>query len=91
MKCICGYHSYPNNARVFANHIQDCMVDGACKDIMPVPTVVWRDGGFTVVREADEGEQTYDLGLTRHGMEEAEEVLETTPASEEDQSSDSTL
>ena len=60
------------------------MVDGPCKDLMPVPTVVWRDGGFAVVREAAEGEQTYDLGIVRYNVEEPEEeiVLEETPSEE---------
>ncbi len=62
------------------------MVDGPCKDLKPVPTVVWRDGGFSVVRETEEGEQTYEIGLVRYETEVEEEVLETTPASEEDQS-----
>ena len=83
MRCICGYESYPNNARVFTNHVQDCMVDGPCKDLMPVPTIVWRDGGFAVVREAAEGEQTYDLGVVRYEVVEEEEVvLEETPSEE---------
>jgi hypothetical protein len=33
-----------------------------------LPVVVWRDGGFSVVRDAEEGEQTYDIGLTRHPL-----------------------
>jgi hypothetical protein len=84
MKCICGYQSFPNNARILANHVQDCMVDGPCKDLKPLPTVVWRDGGFSVVRETEEGEQTYEIGLVRYETEVEEEVLKTTPASEED-------
>jgi hypothetical protein len=62
------------------------MIDGPCKDILPVPTVVWRDGGFSVVRAAEEGEQTYEIGLVRYNppVEEEEEeavvVVEETPA-----------
>jgi hypothetical protein len=73
------------------------MIDGPCKDVLPLPTVVWRDGGFEVVREAAEGEQTYEIGLVRYNapVEEetelesevvVEEVVETTPAAEEDPS-----
>jgi hypothetical protein len=72
----------PNNARVLASHVQACMIDGPCKDILPLPTVVWRDGGFAVVREATEGEQVYEIGLVRHnapveeaGVEVVEEVI----------------
>ncbi len=97
MKCICGFEQTPNNARVMANHVQSCMIDGPCKDLLPLPTIVWRDGGFEVVREATEGEQTYDIGLIRYNApveEEAEaepevvveEVVEPTPTSEEDPS-----
>jgi hypothetical protein len=76
MKCICGYQSFPNNARVFANHVQDCMVDGPCKELYPVPTIVWRDGGFAVARELAEGEQTYEIGLVRYNAPELEEEEE---------------
>ena len=63
------------------------MVDGPCKDLKPVPTVVWRDGGFAVVRTLEEGEQTYDIGLVRYGTEVEEEVIvEDTPAPEEEPS-----
>jgi hypothetical protein len=65
MKCLCGYQQSPNNAKVLAAHVQDCMHDGVCKDI-EMPEVVWRDGEFTVVAKANDGERTYDLGLVRH-------------------------
>jgi hypothetical protein len=77
----------PNNGRVLANHVQACMIDGPCKDILPLPEVVWRDGGFSVVRAAEEGEQVYDIGLVRYNApeeekEEAVVVVEETPAEE---------
>jgi hypothetical protein len=63
------------------------MIDGPCKDILPLPEVVWRDGGFSVVRAAEEGEQVYDIGLVRYNApeeekEEAVVVVEETPAEE---------
>lgn len=87
MKCLCGFEQMPNNGRVLANHVQACMIDGPCKDILPLPTIVWRDGGFSVVRAAEEGEQTYDIGLIRYNfpVEEEEEIVEQveeTPAEE---------
>jgi hypothetical protein len=44
------------------------MLDGAFTDPSSLPVVVWRDGGFSVVREAEEGEQTFDIGLTVHPL-----------------------
>jgi hypothetical protein len=44
------------------------MIDGVFTDPSKLPVVVWRDGGFSVVREAEEGEQTYDIGITRHPL-----------------------
>lgn len=85
MKCLCGYQQLPNNSRVLANHVQDCMIDGPCKDILPVPTIVWRDGGFAVVREPEEGERTFDIGLVRYNAPvEEKEVIEPEAIVEEE-------
>jgi hypothetical protein len=70
MKCLCGYQQEPNNQRILAAHVQDCMVDGPCKDVLPLPVIVWEEGGFSVVREAAEGQQTFDFGLVRHPIQE---------------------
>ena len=66
MKCLdsCGFNHMPNNAFVLAMHMSDCDLDGPLKDV-PEPAVVWRDGTFTVVRKAEPGEQTYDVGFER--------------------------
>jgi hypothetical protein len=54
----------PNNAFILAMHMSDCDLDGPLKSV-PEPAVVWRDGTFTVVRKAENDEQTYDVGFER--------------------------
>ena len=44
------------------------MLDGAFTDPSAMPVIVWRDGGFSVVREAEDGEKTFDIGLTVHPL-----------------------
>lgn len=76
MKCLCGFQHLPNSAPLLANHLQDCMLDGAFTDPAVLPVIVWRDGGFAAVRQAEEGEQTFEIGLTRpaHELVDVEDV-----------------
>ena len=66
MKCLpdCGFNHMPNNVFILAMHMSDCDLDGPLKDVAE-PAVVWRDGTFTVVRKAEAGEHTYDVGFER--------------------------
>lgn len=61
MKCLpeCNYSELPNNTHMLRRHMEVCSIDGALKDVES-PDVVWRDGEFVVVRQAEEGEQTYN-------------------------------
>lgn len=68
MKCLCGFQHLPNSAPLLVSHLNECMLDGAFTDPSTLPVIVWRDGGFSVVRAAEEGEQTYDIGITRHPL-----------------------
>ena len=65
MKCLCGYSQMPNNIAILQHHIQDCMVSGALKGIVPDPVVIWRDGEFHVVKEASETEQVIETTIVR--------------------------
>lgn len=65
MKCLCGYNQSPNNTKVLATHMQDCMVSGKLKGLVPDPVVVWRDGELMVVKEAEEGETVIDMMVVR--------------------------
>lgn len=68
MKCLCGFQHLPNSAPLLVSHLNECMLDGAFTDPSKLPVIVWRDGGFSVVREAEEGEKTFDIGLTVHPL-----------------------
>lgn len=61
MKCLseCGYSELPNNAVILRRHMEVCSNDGPLKNVES-PDVVWRDGEFVVVRQAEEDEQTYN-------------------------------
>jgi hypothetical protein len=66
MKCLpeCGFDQLPNNGPILVLHMHDCALNGPLKNV-ETPIIVWRDGGFAVVRESEEGEQIYDLGYER--------------------------
>ena len=65
MKCLCGYNQTPNNTKVLASHMQDCMVSGKLKGLTPDPVVVWRDAELVVVKAAEEGETVVDMQIVR--------------------------
>lgn len=65
MKCLCGYSQMPNNVATLQNHMQDCMVSGPLKGLIPDPVVIWRDGEFHVVKEASETEQVIETEIVR--------------------------
>lgn len=83
MKCLCGFSQLPNNGPLLKIHVESCMVDGACKDLGKAPSIVWRDGEFVVVRAPEEGEQTYDIGVTEPKSLE-EEIIESISTYEEE-------
>lgn len=77
MKCLCGFNHQPDNTVLLKSHVDRCMIDGALQDFDP--SIVWRDGEFTVVREPKKGEQIYDIGVVRHETPEAPLLLEEYP------------
>ena len=70
MRCLpeCNFAMLPSNGPILVQHMQDCDLSGPLKDVKN-PVVVWRDGGFAVVAEPNEGEQTYDIGFVRMSHE----------------------
>lgn len=44
--------------------MSDCDLNGPLKDVAE-PAVIWKDGTFTVVRKAEDGERVYDVGFKR--------------------------
>lgn len=65
MKCLCGFSQMPNNTVILGKHMQDCMVSGPLKGLIPDPVVVWRNGEFVVVKNAEEGENIVDVPVVR--------------------------
>lgn len=87
MKCLseCGFNEMPNNAVILRRHMEVCSNDGPLKSVES-PDVVWREGEFVVVRQAEEGEQTYNnvVNFTNTTLHELEvvEVPEEEPVEE---------
>jgi hypothetical protein len=62
MKCsFCSYNHKPENPFILKAHAEQDILEGRTRGIIPV--VVWDDGGFLLVEEAKDGQQTYDIGI----------------------------
>lgn len=62
MKCtFCTYSHKPDNPLLMKAHAELEMLENNTGGVFPV--VVWRDGEFTLVKEAEEGEQTFFLNI----------------------------
>ena len=62
MKCsFCTYNHKPENPFILKAHAEQDILEGKTRGIIPV--VVWDDGGFLLVESAEEGQQTYDIGI----------------------------
>jgi hypothetical protein len=58
MKCsFCTFNHTPETLPLLKMHAHECMVEGRTNGLTPV--VVWREGSFVLVAEAEEGEQVY--------------------------------
>lgn len=64
MKCLpqCGWQEMPNNLVHLKRHLQACVQNGPWSEKESDPVVVWRDGAFETVIEAEEGERTFSVG-----------------------------
>lgn len=51
----------PENPVFLKAYAEVAILEGITRDI--IPTVVWRDGEFTLTLTPQEGEQTYDMGI----------------------------
>lgn len=62
MKCsFCTYNHKPENPFILKAHAEQDILEGKTRG--NIPLVVWRDGGFFLVENAEEGEQIYDIGI----------------------------
>jgi hypothetical protein len=62
MKCsFCTYNHKPENPFILKAHAEQDILEGKTRGIIPV--VVWDDGGFLLVEEAEDGQQTYNIGI----------------------------
>jgi hypothetical protein len=62
MRCsFCTYNHKPENPFILKAHAEQDILEGKTRGIIPV--VVWDDGGFLLVESAEEGQQTYDIGI----------------------------
>ncbi len=62
MRCsFCTYNHKPENPFILKAHAEQDILEGKTRGIIPV--VVWDDGGFLLVEEAKEGQQTYNIGI----------------------------
>jgi hypothetical protein len=62
MKCsFCSYNHKPENPFILKAHAEQDILEG--KTLGVIPVVVWDDGGFLLVEAAEDGQQTYDIGI----------------------------
>ena len=62
MRCsFCTYNHKPENPFILKAHAEQDILEGKTRGIIPV--VVWDDGGFLLVEKAEEGQQTFDIGI----------------------------
>ena len=51
----------PENPVILKAYAENALLEGVTRGI--IPTVVWRDGEFTLTLTPAEDEQTYDMGI----------------------------
>ena len=62
MRCsFCTYNHKPENPFILKAHAEQDILEGKTRGIIPV--VIWDDGGFLLVESAEEGQQTFDIGI----------------------------
>ena len=90
MKCsFCTYDHKPENPFILKAHAEQDILEGRTQGEIPV--VVWRDGGFVLVREADVDERVYDIGIVDSRPVVEEDLgFEPIPDEEENPLEDST-
>ena len=88
MRCsFCTYDHKPENPFILKAHAEQDIMEGRTRGIIPV--VVWDNGGFLLVEEAD-GRQTYDIGIVdSRFVEEVDLGFEPIPDEEENLLEDS--
>jgi hypothetical protein len=84
MKCsFCTYNHKPENPFILKAHAEQDILEGKTRGIVPV--VVWEDGGFLLVESAEDGRQTYDIGIVdSRPVEEVDLGFEPIPDEEEE-------
>ena len=90
MKCsFCTYDHKPENPFILKAHAEQDILEGKTQGMIPL--VVWRDGGFVLVREAEADERIYDIGIVdSRPVEEVDLGFEPIPDEEENPLEDST-
>ena len=84
MRCsFCTYNHKPENPFILKAHAEQDILEGKTRGIVPV--VVWEDGGFLLVESAEDGRQTYDIGIVdSRPVEEVDLGFEPIPDEEEE-------
>lgn len=85
MKCsFCTYDYKPENVSILKEHAEKDIIEGITRGVVPV--VVWRDNMFILVEKAEDGEQTYEIGIVDHRpINDSNLVVETLPYEEEEE------
>jgi hypothetical protein len=77
MKCsFCTYNHQPTNPILLKAHAELEQLEG--KTDGKVPVIVFRDGDFIIVKEAEEGEQTFFFNIQDILPKEEEVIAEDT-------------
>lgn len=78
MKCLpeCGYNEKPDNLQRLERHLQECLSDGAFSKLDVKPTVIWKDGEFTVVTKFGKKDQVFEVNPVAREPFEVEERFE---------------
>jgi hypothetical protein len=85
MRCsFCTYNHKPENPFILKAHAEQDIMEGKTRGIIPL--VVWDDGGFLLVEAAEDGQQTYDIGIVDSRLKQEEDLgFEPLPDEEEEE------
>jgi hypothetical protein len=75
MKCLdeCGFHERPDNIPRLQRHLEECRATGASSRLSTEPTIIWKDGEFTVVAEATKKDNVFDIPIPKREAVELDE------------------
>ena len=85
MKCtFCTYDYTPDNFPMLKAHAEKDILEGITRGIIPV--VVWRDGTFILVKEAESNDRVFDIDIVDpRPVFDGNLVVETFPEEEQEE------